>query len=211
MDDCVVLYIYSIVKHLLPYDVAILGWVGTDNVQKFLDIDGLQLVVVSRHVPLPHEGCDVRIALPIKGHNMTVSGYFEMFVPPTFEIHLISTKMQILLREDLCDLLKESINKGVHSFLCGIHGPVVAVLVAHVIVALRQQAWLAGLEGLGVSGGVELRDHSDPAEPRVLDDVRHVLLGVHGDLLMPSSLLTEIPSWNQIFPLHCFSLIFCFV
>ena len=39
---------------------------------------------------------------------------------------------------------------------------------------------------------VELRHDSDAPEPRVLDDVRHVLLGVHGDLLMPSSLLTEV-------------------
>ena len=64
MDNCVILHIYSVVEHLLPYHVPVLGGVGAHDVQQLLDVDGLQLVIVASHVPLPHEGCDVRIALP---------------------------------------------------------------------------------------------------------------------------------------------------
>ena len=41
---------------------------------------------------------------------------------------------------------------------------------------------------------VELRHYPDAPEPRVLDDVRHVLLRVHGDLLVPGALLAAIIS-----------------
>ena len=38
-----------------------------------------------------------------------------------------------------------------------------------------------------MAGGVELCHHSDPPQPGVLDDVRHVLLGVDGQGVVPGS------------------------
>ena len=64
VNDRVVLHLHPIVKHLLPHDVAVLGGEGADDVQEFLDVDGLQLVVVPSYVPLMHEGRDVWVALP---------------------------------------------------------------------------------------------------------------------------------------------------
>ena len=67
MNYCVILYINSIIKDFLPDDVAILGWIRAHNIQQLLDVDGLQFVIIASHVPLPHEGCDVRVALPVMG------------------------------------------------------------------------------------------------------------------------------------------------
>ena len=64
MNDGVILHLNSVIKHLLPHDVAVLGGEAAHDIQQLLDVDGLQLVIVASHVPLPHEGCDVRIALP---------------------------------------------------------------------------------------------------------------------------------------------------
>ena len=64
MDDRVILHLHPVIKHLLPHDVAVLGGEGADDVQEFLDVDGLQLVIVTSYVPLPHESCDVGVALP---------------------------------------------------------------------------------------------------------------------------------------------------
>ena len=64
VNDRVVLHLHPIVKHLLPHDVAVLGGEGADDVQEFLDVDGLQLVIVTSYVPLPHESRDVGVALP---------------------------------------------------------------------------------------------------------------------------------------------------
>ena len=64
VDDRVVLHLHPVIKHLLPHDVAVLGGVGADDVQQFLDVDRLQLVIVPSDVPLLHEGRDVWIALP---------------------------------------------------------------------------------------------------------------------------------------------------
>ena len=64
MDDRVILHLHPIIEHLLPHDVAVLGGEGADDVQQFLDVDRLQLVIVPSYVPLPHEGRDVGVALP---------------------------------------------------------------------------------------------------------------------------------------------------
>ena len=64
MDDRVILHLHPIIEHLLPHDVAVLGGVGADDVQQFLDVNRLELVIVARHVPLSHEGSDIGVALP---------------------------------------------------------------------------------------------------------------------------------------------------
>ena len=64
MDDRVILHLPPIIEPLLPHDVAVLGGEGADDVQQFLDVDRLQLVIVPSYVPLPHEGRDVGVALP---------------------------------------------------------------------------------------------------------------------------------------------------
>ena len=64
MDDGVVLNFHAIVEHLLPDNVAVLGGEGADDVQQFLDVDRLELVIVPGHVPLSHEGSYVGVALP---------------------------------------------------------------------------------------------------------------------------------------------------
>ena len=51
---------------------------------------------------------------------------------------------------------------------------------------------MSRLKCLGVARGVELRDHSDAPQSGELDDVRHVLLGVDGQPVMPGSLGTEV-------------------
>ena len=64
MDDGVVLNFHAIVEHLLPHNVAVLGGEGADDVQQFLDVNRLELVIVARHVPLSHEGSNIGVALP---------------------------------------------------------------------------------------------------------------------------------------------------
>ena len=64
MDDGVILHLHAVIENLLPHDVAVLGGETAHDVQQLLDVDGLKLVVIAGHIPLPHEGCDLRIALP---------------------------------------------------------------------------------------------------------------------------------------------------
>ena len=64
MNDRVVLNLDSIVKDLLPEDVAIVGGVGAHYLQQLLDVDGLQQAVFSCKVKLGHEVPDVWIAAP---------------------------------------------------------------------------------------------------------------------------------------------------
>ena len=47
VDDGVVLNFHAIVEHLLPHNVAVLGGEGADDVQQFLDVDRLELVIVA--------------------------------------------------------------------------------------------------------------------------------------------------------------------
>ena len=53
--------------------------------------------------------------------------------------------------------------------------------------SLCQKSRMPRLKSLGVTRGVELCHHSDAPQPGVLDDVRHVLLGVDGQGVVPGS------------------------
>ena len=66
--------------------------------------------------------------------------------------------------------------------------------------SLCQKSRMPRLKSLGVTRGVELCDDSDAPQPGVLDDVRHVLLRVHGDLLVPGTLLAAF--YNFIIELY---------
>ena len=65
---------------------------------------------------------------------MSKNGLTGKFLP-TFEIHLVPTEMEIFLRKHLCDLLKESLDKGVDPLLGWVERPVVAILLTTAIVA----------------------------------------------------------------------------
>ena len=58
--------------------------------------------------------------------------------------------------------------------------------------SLCQKSRMPRLKSLGVTRGVELCDDSDAPQPGVLDDVRHVLLSVDSQPVMPGSLGTEV-------------------
>ena len=67
---------------------------------------------------------------------------------PALHVDLVPAEMEIFLREDLGNLLKEFLQEGVHPLLGRVHGPVIPVLVAHVVITLRQKTRLSRLETL---------------------------------------------------------------
>ena len=54
---------------------------------------------------------------------------------PAFEIDFIPTKVKVLVRENLCDFLKERLEEGIDTFLGWVHGAQEAVLFSPRIVA----------------------------------------------------------------------------
>ena len=67
---------------------------------------------------------------------------------PALHVDLISAEVEIFLREDLGNLLKEFLQEGVHPLLSRVQGSVIPVLGAHAVITLRQKPRLSGLKTL---------------------------------------------------------------
>ena len=66
MDNGVIFNLHTIVKHFLPDYVSIVCGIGAHYVQQLLNVNGLELVEITGHVPLFHESCNFWVALPVE-------------------------------------------------------------------------------------------------------------------------------------------------
>mmetsp|Transcript_27680 Transcript_27680/g.52689 ORF Transcript_27680/g.52689 Transcript_27680/m.52689 type:complete len:209 (-) Transcript_27680:854-1480(-) len=151
-------------------------------------VDAVHLVHIGKHLlPYNRRLADIRRG---PGHLLLVEGLQHLWVAdvhgthprhhlrithPTGLVHLVSTNMQVLVREQLGQLSQQHFHQD-HG---GVNRGVEWTLLGDLCGALAEQLRVAHTPGLGVARLVELGDHANPQAARVLNHLLHVAVRVH--------------------------------
>lgn len=155
VDDGVLRQTHSVDEHFLPDDWTVLQ--VADNVDDALDVFLLQALV----------GCDV-----VRPHVLRDGSA----APPALEADLVAAQMDVFIRKEARHLPEQALHEFVRPVFRRVDWAEFPCVGAF---AFGQQFGMRDSPRARVSRSVELRDRPNAALPRVLDDGRYVLLGVH--------------------------------